>query len=129
MKRLRRTLRRVRAVLAATTPFEQAAARPPARRPAGAADLRRARRTVEFSLRSAGDVHSRLGPALRAVAASRLATSRGIDLGTQPEEARRALGEDLWEALRTEADAPDDPFAPGIPLARLTELIATLEAL
>jgi hypothetical protein len=119
----------VRAVLGATTPFERAAARPAERRPAGAADLRRARRTIVFSLRSAGDVHSRLSPALRAVAGSRLAVNRGIDLEAQPELARRVLGEDLWQAVRADAEAPDDPFSPGMPLERVSELIATLEAL
>ena len=92
-------------------------------------ELRRAVRTVEFSVRSAGDVHSRLRPALREVAVSRLASRRGIDLRDQPEAARGALGDDLWEFLRDDHLPPDDSFAPGIPLDQLDAMVATLEAL
>ena len=126
---LRGAWARLYAIVLAKSPFDHAAR---ARTPLPSAEsleLRRAVRTVEFSVRSAGDVHSRLRPALREVAVSRLASRRGIDLRDQPEAARRALGEDLWEFLRDDHQPPDDSFGPGIPLDRLDAMVATLEAL
>jgi hypothetical protein len=84
---------------------------------------------VEFATRNAGDVHARLRPALARIAASRLATRRGVDLATQPDAARALLGEDLWDLLRPDRVAPDDPFAVGLPAERVEAMIATLEEL
>ena len=96
----------------------------PTRRPG---DLERFERLVANS-DTASAVHLRLRPALREIAAARLG-SRGISLDRSPGDARRILGEDLWELLRPDRPRPADPRAPGMKLAQLTELTDRLEDL
>jgi hypothetical protein len=46
----------------------------------------------------------------------------------QPDAARSALGEELWALVDPNRPAPPDRNAPGMPLNRLRELVAALEA-
>lgn len=74
------------------------------------------------------DVHVRLRPVLRQIAADRLAAHR-IALDRQPQAARAVLGDELWELVRADRRAPAAPRGPGLPLARLEALVTTLEDL
>lgn len=54
------------------------------------------------------DLHRRLRPRLREIAAQRLAARHGIDLDRRPEAARELLGEEAWELLRPDRPLPDE---------------------
>lgn len=90
-------------------------------------ELERTERAVLLSASNAFDVHYRLRPILREVAAQRLATRRGLTLDTDRAAARALLGEDTWELVRPEREPPDLRFGPGVPAAELREVIAALE--
>lgn len=90
-------------------------------------ELVRLNSLVRFSAASGREVHDRLRPALRAIAAERLATRRGVDLATQPEAAQALLGEAAWELVRPDRKPPPvDRPARGLPPA---DLLAILEAI
>ena len=67
------------------------------------AELERLERDVALGTTSARVYHERVRPLVRAAAARRLSERRGVDLDGQPEAAREALGEDVWDAIT----APD----------------------
>jgi hypothetical protein len=96
--------------------------------PASSADLATIEQLVSIAQSSAADVHLRLRPVLRRIAAGKLAPRR-IVLDRDPEAARDALGEELWEIVRPGRPAPADPRGPGLSMSRLTALVGTLEAL
>lgn len=77
---------------------------------------------------TAADVHRRVRPLLREIAAAQLAR-RGIGLDRDPEPARALLGEELWELVRADRPAPVTREAPGMTLAELTALTDRLEAM
>jgi hypothetical protein len=78
---------------------------------------------------TAFDLHYRLRPALRRTAGELLAARRGIDLDGDPGAARRVLGEDAWEIVRGDREAPRDRFAPGVDLASLDSAVSSLETI
>jgi hypothetical protein len=86
-------------------------------------------RLVSFRLSTAGDVHYRLRPILREIAAHRLRVEHGIDLDRSPEAARRLLGEAAFEVVRPGRPGPRDRSAPGLALADLEGIVDRLEAL
>ncbi|MGH3102923.1 MAG: hypothetical protein ACRDN6_02350 [Gaiellaceae bacterium] len=90
-------------------------------------ELAKIEREVVLSAASSFDVHFRLRPILREVAAHRLASRRGADLDAGSPETRAVLGDELWELVRPDCEAPDDRFAPGLPLARLRGVLDRLE--
>jgi hypothetical protein len=83
---------------------------------------------VDFSLGTAFDVHFRLRPHLRRVAAHRLA-ARGVSLDQQPERARALLGQEAWELVRSDRPEPEDRAARGLELARLRRVVEALGAI
>lgn len=91
--------------------------------------LVRQEREVGLSVDAAFDLHVRLRPTLRLIAAHRLAAQRGIDLDREPERAREALGEETWELVRDDREPPVDRFARGIPADRLETVVDALERL
>lgn len=95
--------------------YERALHRPPPRLPSRPVELERAERVVVLAAANAFDLHLRLRPRLRAIAEHRLASRRGLGLASP--EARRLLGDDVWELVRPDRPPPDDRFAPGLPLA------------
>jgi hypothetical protein len=107
--------------------FERALLRreSPSQRPE---ELVRLERAVALGVAHAGDLHTRLRPRLRTIAATLLA-ARGVDLDRSAGQARSLLGEELWTLARADREAPADPFAPGIDPARLTVAVETLESL
>jgi hypothetical protein len=62
---------------------------------------------------NAGDLHRRLRPILREVAAAGLARHR-VDLDADPAAARALLAPGTWELVRPDRARPADPFAPGL---------------
>ena len=90
-------------------------------------ELVRTEREITLGTSSAGHLDQRLLPMLREAAAVRLASRRSIDLERRPEQARRLLGDDVWELLRPDRPPPVDRLAPGISLARLRAVVDALE--
>lgn len=96
-----------------------AAARPP--------ELAKLERAVTLGASSSFDLHVRVRPVLRQIAAHRLAARRGAELDSGAPEVRAALGEELWELVRPGREPPDDRFAPGMSVPRLRDAVERLE--
>ena len=111
-----------------TSPVDAALNRRP-RRPDRVPELERVEREVTLGLATAFDLHFRLRPTLRRIASELLRARRGIDLDANPQEARRALGEDTWELVRKDREPPQERFGPGLDLASLRTVVGSLEAL
>lgn len=110
------------------SPFDaalNARARPAQRIP----ELERMEREVALGLATAFDLHYRLRPRLRRIAAELLAARRGIELDANPDAARRALGDDAWEIVRGDREPPRERFAAGLDIASLRLAVDALEAL
>jgi len=82
---------------------------------------------VDFSLGTAFDVHYRLRPHLRRIAAYRL-TLRGVTLDGQPQRARTLLGPDAWELVRPDRPDPEDRGARGLDLASIRRAVEQIGA-
>jgi hypothetical protein len=105
---------------AAFAPTRPARARP--------ASLARVEREVALATGTAFDVHFRLRPLLRTIAAGIL-LRRGVDLERRPHRAAALLGPTVWELVRPDRAAPEDRTAPGIPIASVEEAVDDLERL
>ena len=92
-------------------------------------ELERMEREVSLGLATAFDLHYRLRPRLRGVAAELLAARRGIELDANPDAARRALGDDAWEIVRGDREPPRERFAAGLDIVSLRLAVSALEAL
>jgi len=92
-------------------------------------ELERMEREVALGLATAFDLHYRLRPRLRRIAAELLAARRGIQLDANPEAARRALGDDAWELVRGDLEPPRERFGPGVDFGSLRTAVTALEAL
>jgi hypothetical protein len=97
------------------------------RAPARPRDLTKLEREVVLGAATAFDVHMRLRPLLREIAAHRLASRRGLDLDTGGVDVQAALGEDVWRLVRPGVEPPDDRLAPGLPVPALRAALDTLE--
>ena len=91
-------------------------------------DRERLDRVVSTATTHAGDLHLRLRPILREIAADGL-RRRGVDLDAQPQAAQELLAPDTWEVVRPDRPRPDDAFAPGLAPKRLDAVLDDLEAL
>lgn len=91
--------------------------------------LARLGREVSMATGSSYDLHFRLRPTVREVAAGLLLSRRGVDLDREPERARAALGDEAWELVREGRPAPAERRGPGIAPAELDRVIASLERL
>ena len=89
------------------------------------AELIRTERDLTLSTASAAEVHARLLPQLRDVAAARLADRHDMGLA----DARDLLGDEAWELLRPDRPIPSDRNAPGLPLRRIGTLLDAVERL
>jgi hypothetical protein len=118
----------VRALVEALPPMRRAAPAggPPARASTG--DLERLDRAVSTATTHAGDLHVRLRPILREIAADGL-RRRGVELDAQPEAAQALLAPQTWELVRPDRPRPTDAFAPGLPAAQLDAVLDDLERL
>lgn len=91
-------------------------------------DRERLDRVVSAATSHAGDLHLRLRPILREIAADGL-RRHGVDLDAQPRAAQELLAPGTWELVRPERPRPDDAFARGLAPARLDAVLDDLEAL
>jgi hypothetical protein len=107
--------------------FDTAVAAPPDEdaRPASPEAVER---LVAGATAYAGDLHFRLRPVLREIAAGAL-RGRGVDLDREPEAARALLGEEAWELVRPGRPRPEEPFAPGLAPGALAGVLDVLEEL
>jgi len=88
-------------------------------------ELVRTERDLMLSESSAGELHTRLLPQLRDVAAARLAERHDLPL----RDAHAIVDDDSWELLRPDRPAPSDRGAPGLPMRKIAHLIDTIERL
>ena len=95
--------------------------------PARPAALLTLERRVLLATETAFEVHYRLRPVLREIAAYRLSAHRGIDLDADLDAARTALGPEAWELVRPDRQPPPDRLARGRPLAELRAAVDALE--
>jgi hypothetical protein len=103
------------------------ALRRPRHIPARPAALLTLERRVLLATETAFEVHYRLRPVLREIAAYRLSSRLGIDLDEDTDAARRALGPEAWELVRPDRPPPPDRLARGRPLAELRAAVDALE--
>lgn len=92
------------------------------------AELHRLDRELTMGSTRAFDLHYRLRPVLREIAAARL-ERRGMNLDSGSPAVREALGESLWEVTDPDREPPHDRLAPGLGLEELDRTIARLERL
>jgi hypothetical protein len=118
----------IRAIVRALPPRGGAASRRAAGDETSVNDLERLERVIATATMDAGDLHVRLRPILREIAADGL-RRRGVDLEGQPDAARTLLAPGTWELVRPDRPRPDDPFARGLPPAQLDAVLDDLEAL
>ena len=90
------------------------------------ATLARMERVVALASGTAFDVHYRLRPAVRPLAAGLLA-ARGVDVERDPRTAEAMVGADAWELIRPDRAPPENRGAPGLPLASIERMVAALE--
>lgn len=112
---------------AVASPFDAAPSR--RRREERLPELAKVEREVSLGMATAFDLHYRLRPSLRRIAGELLDARRGLDLDGDSASARRALGEETWEIVRADREAPRDRYGPGLQLAQLREVVGSLEAL
>jgi hypothetical protein len=125
--------RLVQAVRTAYPPARRSAfdlaLRAPARQPGRPDELVKLERQATLGVATAFDLHYRLRPTLRGIAAELLLSRRGIDLDSDTAAARRALGDDAWEIVRPDREAPTARFGEGVDRESLHAAVAALEAL
>jgi hypothetical protein len=92
------------------------------------ATLERVERVVEAGHQTAGDVHTRVRPLLREIAAP-LLRRQGVDLDSEPQRARTLLGDELWEIVRHDRSRPRERRDPGLSFRDLERLVQRLERL
>ena len=92
-------------------------------------DLERLERELALASQTAADLHFRFRPRLRRIAARLLSARRGIDLDADPTAAQRALGDEVWELVRPDREAPRRRDAPGLSLPQAERVVAALEQL
>ena len=119
-----RTIGRLPRERASRLDRQRATARP-ALRPR---DLTKLEREVGLSTETAFDVHYRLRPTLRRIAAARL-RSRGVDLDSPEGRAEELLGPEAWELAHSDRARPRHHDAAGATLERIEAAVTALEQL
>lgn len=102
------------------------ALRPPAEEPETLPELAHLERVLMMSAAQEFDLHYRLRPTLREIAAARLA-ERGLQLDTGGPLVREALGAELWAVVRPDRVAPENRHVKGIGLDGIGRLVERLE--
>jgi hypothetical protein len=92
------------------------------------AELHRLDRELAMSATRAFDLHLRVRPILREIAAARL-ERRGLTLDSGSPAVRELLGDELWDLTAPGREPPSDRLAPGPGLEELDRTIARLERL
>ena len=73
------------------------------------------------------DLHRRLRPLLRQIAAHRLTLRHGVALDAGDGHARRLLGDEAWELLRPDRELPDERRGPRLGVHEIEAIVARLE--
>jgi hypothetical protein len=118
----------VRALLETLPPLRRGA---PAEGSAGGeagGDRERLDRVVSAATSHAGELHLRLRPILREIAADGL-RRHGVELDAQPQAAQERLAPQTWELVRPDRPRPSDAFARGLAPKQLDAVLDDLEAL
>jgi hypothetical protein len=118
----------VRALVEALPPLHRPASRNASATGAATGDREHLDRVVSTATTHAGDLHLRLRPILREIAADGL-RRRGVELDAQPQAARELLAPETWELVRPDRPRPDDAFARGLAPVHLDAVLDDLEAL
>lgn len=118
----------VRALIETLPPLRRAAPAQVSAAGEAGGDRERLDRVVSAATSHAGDLHLRLRPILREIAADGL-RRRGVELDAQPQAAQELLAPETWELVRPDRPRPADAFARGLAPARLDAVLADLEAL
>jgi hypothetical protein len=82
---------------------------------------------VALGVSGSFDLHHRLRPRVRSLAAGLLSSRRRISLDGQPAQARAALGDEAYDLVRANRPPPQDRLARGMPLADLRRVVDALE--
>jgi len=109
--------------------FDRALVPPPPRELSVPSEPGRIRFEVGAATRRSMELHHQLRRRLRRLAADRLAAGHGVDLDGDPEAARRILGDEAWDLLRSDRIAPEDRFGPGMPVEGVARIVAAVEDL
>ena len=119
----------IRALRRTDTPEEplRTAGKPADRERRPPPSLTRAEQLAALGVASSFDLQYRLVPQLRATAAGLLESRRGIVLDTDPDAARRVLGDEAWELVRPMRPAPEDRVSRGLTPAQLSRVADALE--
>jgi hypothetical protein len=107
----------------------EAALEPSHARPARLRSLEQVENDCVLGLANPVDLHRRLRPRLREIAAQRLAARHGVDLDSRPEAARALLGEEIWELVRPERSLPDEVKGTRVDAARLGRVLQRIETI
>jgi hypothetical protein len=91
-------------------------------------ELDRLEREVYMGAARAFDLHYRLRPVVREIAAGRL-ERRGLRLDSGSDAVRERLGEELWELTRPDREPPQNRQGPGPGLDDVRRTIEDLERL
>jgi hypothetical protein len=118
----------VRALIETLPPLRRAAPAQGSASGEPGGDRERLDRVVSAATSHAGDLHLRLRPILREIAADGL-RRRGVELDAQPQAARQLLAPETWELVRPDRPRPADAFARGLPRKQLDLVLDDLEAL
>jgi hypothetical protein len=103
------------------------ALKPPQARPERPPALVLLEQQLALAATTAFDVHFRLRPVVRDVAAQRLWARHAVDLESGPERAESLLGPDVWALARPDRAPPPEPFAPGLGVRGIEQVVARLE--
>jgi hypothetical protein len=108
------------------SPFDREPEKPDA--PPPIAELDRIDRLVVLGAANEFDLHYRLRPLLRQLAADRLYARHAFDLDREPERAQSLLGDELWDLVRADRK-PGKRTGVGIDPAVLADDVDRLERL
>jgi len=75
------------------------------------------------------DLHRRLRPLLRQIAAHRLAVRHGVELDAGDVHAHGLLGDEAWALLRPDRELPDERRGPRLGVHEIEAIVARLETL
>ena len=110
----------------ARSPFDRAL-REPKPRPQRPPELVRLEQQVALAATTAFDVHYRLRPLVREIAAQRLWRRHAVDPERDQKRAQSLLGEDLWNLVSPDRPVPGEPFAPGLDARSMRLIVEDLE--
>jgi hypothetical protein len=92
------------------------------------ADLDRLERAVYMASARSFDLHHRLRPVIREIAAGRL-ERRGLRLDSGSPSVRELVGDELWELVDPDRVAPENRQSPGPDLVEIERKVERLERL